>query len=120
MAPARPGCATASTRRHSSRRRKADGRANDARGTRHRYQPPMSRLGNPFALLPVEAELLKERASSLRVTGEKLEEALAELRGIAERVPQLSPPDLAMEQEAHTRLFREAERLRWNMIVQRE
>lgn len=76
--------------------------------------------GNPFALLPIEVELQKEKAFALRGTGTKLERAIEELRTLEASLPSVPPGERALRVQRHARLRVEAERLRWNLMVQRE
>ena len=80
----------------------------------------MSRQGNPFALLPVELEMLREKASGLQAVGRKLEEVLLKLQRIETALPKLPPGERALQVLEHGRLYEESEQLRWKMVVQRE
>ncbi|MBZ4397122.1 hypothetical protein OWM54_06265 [Myxococcus sp. MISCRS1] len=80
----------------------------------------MARNENVNALLPVEVEFQKEKASALRRTGEKLEKALAAL-ALAERELLSSQGTARAARHARYREVRkEAEVQRWNLMVQRE
>lgn len=80
----------------------------------------MARELSVNALLPVEAELQKEKGAALRRTGEKLEKALAALEG-AERELQSARGSVRAARLAHYQAVRkEAELQRWYLLVQRE
>ncbi|MBU8895059.1 hypothetical protein KRR26_05560 [Corallococcus sp. M34] len=72
------------------------------------------------ALLPVEVELQKERASGLRRTGDKVEKALESLA----QAEQALRASTGAAREAclvrYRERYQEAERQRWNLMVQRE
>jgi hypothetical protein len=80
----------------------------------------MSRQANPFAFLPIELELQREKASALRYAGEKLETLLHKLHRIEAALPSLPPGERALQVLEHGRLLEQAEQARWNLIVQRE
>ncbi|WP_244237584.1 hypothetical protein [Corallococcus llansteffanensis] len=71
-------------------------------------------------LLPVEVDFQRERASGLRRSGDSLEKALDALSR-SERELRASSGLSRVERYAGYRaLWKEAERLRWNLTVQRE
>lgn len=73
--------------------------------------------------LAVEVELRKEKAISLRRVGEKLEGMLARLSQLDAELSAPGPltgPERDTRVAEYTRLRAEAERERWNMVVQRE
>ncbi len=80
----------------------------------------MSRQQNPFALLPIELEMAREKASVLNAVGRKLEDVLGKLAKIEAALPTLPPGERALQVLQHGRLYEESEQLRWKMIVQRE
>ncbi|MCP3163965.1 hypothetical protein [Myxococcus qinghaiensis] len=80
----------------------------------------MAREQSVNALLPVEAELQKERASALRRTGEKLEKALAALEGAERELLMARGPARVVRLERYRVLRKEAELQRWYLMVQRE
>jgi hypothetical protein len=80
----------------------------------------MTRPVNVNALLPVEVDFQRERASGLRRSGDKLEDALASLRESEQALRALSGLARLEHYTAYRALWKEAERLRWNLTVQRE
>lgn len=80
----------------------------------------MAREQSVNALLPVEAEFQKEKASALRRTGEKLEKALAALEGAERELLMARGPARAVRLERYRVLRKEAELQRWYLMVQRE
>lgn len=71
----------------------------------------MARRFNPEALLPIEVELAKEKASALGAVGARLDKMIAELHTLAKR------PDARTQ---YTALRERALHERWKLIVQRE
>ncbi|NTX04387.1 MULTISPECIES: hypothetical protein [Myxococcus] len=80
----------------------------------------MAREQSVNALLPVEAELQKEKASALKRTGEKLEKALAALEGAERELLMSRGPTRAVRLERYREVRKEAELQRWYLMVQRE
>ncbi|RKH69310.1 hypothetical protein [Corallococcus aberystwythensis] len=80
----------------------------------------MAQPVNVNALLPIEAEFQRERASGLRRSGDKLEDALILLAQAEKELRALSGPARVARYPAYRALWKEAERLRWNLTVQRE
>lgn len=75
---------------------------------------------NPEALLPIEVELQREKASALRRVGQRLEQLIAELSRLRAELSSARPGDRARPLARYGELRREAEAQRWKMIVQRE
>ncbi|NOK20525.1 hypothetical protein [Corallococcus carmarthensis] len=80
----------------------------------------MVRPVNINALLPVEVDFQRERASGLRRSGDKLEDALALLAQAEKELRALHGLARMERYAAYRALWKEAERLRWNLTVQRE
>lgn len=80
----------------------------------------MAKRFNPEAALPIELELVKEKAFALRRTEYAIEKLLAEMQQIERELGALSGPRRAQKVEEHTALRAQAEHERWKMIVQRE
>ncbi|RKG73908.1 hypothetical protein [Corallococcus terminator] len=80
----------------------------------------MARPVKVETLLPVEVDFQKERASGLRRSGDSLEKALAALSQSERELRALGGPSRAARYGAYRALWTEAERLRWNLTVQRE
>lgn len=76
--------------------------------------------GTPLGLLPIELELIKERASALQWTGQKLEKLIARIRAVETELSALAGARRAEKLSLHAELRRQAEEERWKMIVQRE
>ncbi|GMT96572.1 hypothetical protein KH5H1_06910 [Corallococcus caeni] len=75
---------------------------------------------NVNALLPVEVDFQRERASGLRRSGDKLEDALVLVAQAEKELRALSGLARVERYAAYRALWKEAERLRWNLTVQRE
>ncbi|MBZ4334419.1 hypothetical protein NR800_16760 [Corallococcus interemptor] len=80
----------------------------------------MARPVNVNALLPVEVDFQRERASGLRRSGDKLEDALALVAQAEKELRALHGLARVERYAAYRALWKEAERLRWNLTVQRE
>ncbi|WP_375760750.1 hypothetical protein [Corallococcus exercitus] len=80
----------------------------------------MARPVNVNALLPIEVDFQRERASGLRRSGDKLEDALALLAQAEKELRALSGSARVARYPAYRAVWKEAERLRWNLTVQRE
>lgn len=80
----------------------------------------MAQPVNINALLPVEVDFQRERASGLRRSGDKLEEALAHLAQAEQELRALRGIARLERYAAYRAVWKEAERLRWNLTVQRE
>lgn len=104
--------------RHSSRRPPA------CPPSRERKPPfrvdRMARRFQPEALLPVEVELLKERASALRAVGERIEKLLAALTILETALATRTGADRLPLLKEHRALRAQADAERWKLIVQRE
>lgn len=79
-----------------------------------------TRPAQPGEPLAIEFEMRREVVSSLRYVGRKLEEQLAELASLAERIGRLSGPARAEQVAVYQELYRAAEHQRWCLTVQRE
>ncbi|RKH06426.1 hypothetical protein D7V97_22610 [Corallococcus sp. CA053C] len=71
-------------------------------------------------LLPVEVDFQRERASGLRRSGDSLEKALDALSRSERELRASSGLARTERYTAYRALWKEAERLRWNLTVQRE
>ncbi|WP_342380773.1 hypothetical protein NVS55_14035 [Myxococcus stipitatus] len=80
----------------------------------------MARNDNVFALMPIEVEFQKEKAAGLRRTGEKLDQALAALAGAERELLSARGPERTARLGRYRELRKEAERVRWGLMVQRE
>ncbi|NNB90460.1 hypothetical protein [Corallococcus exiguus] len=80
----------------------------------------MARPVNVNALLPIEVEFQRERASGLRRSGDRLEGALALVAQAEKELRALHGLSRMERYAAYRVLWKEAERLRWNLTVQRE
>jgi hypothetical protein len=80
----------------------------------------MSRRFRPEAQLPIEVELQREKASALRLAGERLEQLISQLVTVEREVASTVGAERARRVARHAALLREAEHQRWKMIVQRE
>ncbi|RKH09036.1 hypothetical protein D7Y13_32045 [Corallococcus praedator] len=80
----------------------------------------MARPVKVETLLPVEVDFQRERASGLRRSGDSLEKALAALSQSERELCALSGASRAARYGTYRALWKEAERLRWNLTVQRE
>lgn len=80
----------------------------------------MARDDRVNALLPVEVEFQKEKASGLRRTGDKLEELLSDLARAEREVRAHSGPGRVALFTRYRAVRLEAEKQRWNLMVQRE
>ncbi len=80
----------------------------------------MAREDRVNALLPVEVEFQREKASGLRRTGEKLEKLLAELAQAELEARARTGPARAASFARYRAVRQEAEKQRWNLMVQRE
>lgn len=80
----------------------------------------MAREDRVNALLPVEVEFQREKASGLRRTGDKLEELLAQLDQAEREVRAQTGPARAALFARYRAVRLEAEKQRWNLMVQRE
>ncbi|MFP2926835.1 hypothetical protein ACLESO_16870 [Pyxidicoccus sp. 3LG] len=80
----------------------------------------MARDDRVNALLPVEVEFQKEKGVALRRTGDKLEELLKELALAEREVRARTGADRAAPLLRYREVRKEAERQRWNLMVQRE
>ncbi|NVJ21381.1 MULTISPECIES: hypothetical protein [Myxococcus] len=80
----------------------------------------MAREQSVNALLPVEAEFQKEKASALKRTGEKVEKALEALAGAERELLMARGSVRAVRLERYRVLRKEAELQRWYLMVQRE
>ncbi len=76
-------------------------------------------MARDFRMLPIEAELVKERASALRRVAGKLEASLEALAAVERQLEKGQGERAALLAE-HERLRGEAERFRWYLIVQRD
>lgn len=104
--------------RHSSRRTSACPLW--ARGSPGVRLGAMARRFQPEALLPIEVELLKERAWALKAVGERIEKLLAALSLLEASLTQRHGADRVPLIEEHRKLRAQAEAERWKLIVQRE
>lgn len=76
---------------------------------------------NPYAwLAALEQQLREEKASSLGRAAERLDKALIELARLGDRIAATSGEARDRLVALHDRLRHEAERVRWEIIVQRE
>ena len=75
---------------------------------------------NPRAPLPIEVELLREKASALRRLGHKLEQLIGELARLEKELATASGAARARHLAHYAALRTQAESERWKMIVQRE
>ncbi|HEY8212447.1 MAG TPA: hypothetical protein VIG99_33420 [Myxococcaceae bacterium] len=81
----------------------------------------MASRGEPIGgALAIEVEIRKEKASALRRVAGQLERAISDLRALESRFPAAGTPDRARFVERYRALRAEAEKYRWNLIVQRE
>ncbi|RKH34535.1 hypothetical protein D7X12_34920 [Corallococcus sicarius] len=80
----------------------------------------MARPVRVETLLPVEVDFQRERASGLRRSGDSLEKVLDALSRSERELRASSGPARAERYPAYRALWKEAERLRWNLTVQRE
>jgi hypothetical protein len=80
----------------------------------------MSSRTRADALLAIEEELQSERAWSLRRLGDRLDQLLSDLRRLEDRLGRASEGERAVLLARHEDLWREADRQRWYMLVQRE
>ncbi|NMO19994.1 hypothetical protein HPC49_21915 [Pyxidicoccus fallax] len=80
----------------------------------------MARNDRVNALLPVEAEFQKEKASGLRRSGDKLEQLLAELARTERELRAQTGADRVRSVTRYRELRKEAEYQKWSLMVQRE
>lgn len=80
----------------------------------------MARDDRVNALLPVEVEFQREKASGLRRTGDKLEELLKQLAQAEQEVRAQTGSRRAALFTRYRAVRLEAEKQRWNLMVQRE
>jgi hypothetical protein len=80
----------------------------------------MARDDRVNALLPVEVEFQREKASGLRRTGDKLEELLTQLAQAERAVRAHTGSGRAALFTRYRTVRLEAEKQRWNLMVQRE
>lgn len=80
----------------------------------------MARNDNVFAWMPVEVEFQKEKAAALRRTGDTLEKALAALAGAERELLNTQGAARAARLVRYRELRKEAEQVRWGLMVQRE
>lgn len=79
----------------------------------------MSRGGSRFQL-PVEVEILKEKAGALGRVGERLDGSLARLADLASRIAEADPDDRAGLVGEYRAERARARQLRYYLVVQRE
>lgn len=79
----------------------------------------MSRRGSR-AELPVEVEILKEKASALGRVGERLDGSLARLADLAARIAEAGPDARAALVDEYRAERARARELRYYLVVQRE
>ncbi len=80
----------------------------------------MARRFQPEALLPIEVEMLKERAFALKTVGERIEKILSALAAVEQSLEKRHGPDRHTLIEEHRKLRAQADAERWKLIVQRE
>jgi hypothetical protein len=80
----------------------------------------MARDDRVNALLPVEVDFQREKASGLRRTGETLEKLLAELAEAEREVRARTGAERTAYFARYREVRQEAEKQRWYLMVQRE
>jgi hypothetical protein len=80
----------------------------------------MARDDRVNALLPVEVDFQREKATGLRRSGDKLEQLLAELAEVERGLRARAGPDRAPYAARYRALWKEAEQQKWFLMVQRE
>jgi hypothetical protein len=80
----------------------------------------MARDDRVNALLPVEVDFQREKATGLRRSGDKLEELLARLAQAEREARAHTGPDRAMYFARYRAVREEAEKQKWSLMVQRE
>jgi hypothetical protein len=80
----------------------------------------MARDDRVNALLPVEVDFQREKATGLRRSGDKLEELLAQLAQAERDVRARTGPERARYLARYRAVRLEAEKQKWNLMVQRE
>lgn len=80
----------------------------------------MARDDRVNALLPVEVDFQREKATGLRRSGDKLEQMLKELSEVERGLRDLTGPSRAAFVSRYMALRKEAEHQKWVLMVQRE
>lgn len=80
----------------------------------------MARDDRVNALLPVEVDFQREKATGLRRSGDKLEQMLKELSEVERGLRALTGPRRAAFVSRYMELRKEAEHQKWVLMVQRE
>jgi hypothetical protein len=80
----------------------------------------MARDDRVNALLPVEVEFQKEKASGLRRTGQKLEDLLVELAKAEHALKAVQGAERVRHLAHYREVRKQAEQQKWYLMVQRE